>query len=164
MLDIRPATAADVVAIARVHAASWRQTYRGKLPAASLAQRDEAFRRQQWARLYRQDHVLVALVADQVVGFVAGGAQRSHPALASRYPGEVYGLYVAPTCQHQGVGWRLLTAKRRALGTAVTLDCLATNQVALAFYHRQGGRDLQTGVYRAAQQTFATTVLGFPKL
>ena len=39
VFNIRPATPADAAEIARVHVASWRETYAGVLPGAVLASR-----------------------------------------------------------------------------------------------------------------------------
>lgn len=159
-MEIRHATAGDVPGIARVHVASWHQAYQHQLPPTVIAAHDYPSRLAQWQRLYYTDHALVAVDQQRVVGFVTGGPQRSHPELRT-YPGELYGLYVDPSGQHVGIGYQLFQRERQDLARPFTLDCLATNQSALAFYRRQGGQVLQAGTYVTAAQTFATVVLGF---
>lgn len=159
-MEIREATAQDVAEIARIHVTSWRVAYAGKLPRAVVAQQSLAQRQKLWQQRYQEDGVLVAEDHGVIVGFIAGGPQRHHETLGAPYPQEVYGLYVDPAQQQRGVGYQLWRA-RIADWSAWTVDCLATNAVALRFYTRQGGQLVQTGNYSAGQQTFPTRVLGF---
>jgi Acetyltransferases len=159
-MEIREATAQDVAEIARIHVTSWRVAYAGKLPRAVVAQQSLAQRQNFGSSGIRQTGSWSPKTTGVIVGFIAGGPQRHHETLGAPYPQEVYGLYVDPAQQQRGVGYQLWQA-RIADWSAWTVDCLATNAVALRFYTRQGGQLVQTGNYSAGQQTFPTRVLGF---
>ncbi|MDT6979387.1 GNAT family N-acetyltransferase [Levilactobacillus zymae] len=161
-MEIREATAQDVAAIARIHVTSWRVAYAGKLPQTVVAQHSYAQRQKLWQQRYQTDGVLVAEDNQVILGFIAGGPQRSHPAINDTYPQEVYGLYVDPARQQRGVGYRLWQA-RVADWSGWTADCLASNHSALRFYTRQGAQLVQAGEYVAERQTFPTRVLGFQR-
>lgn len=162
---IRLAQSQDVPAIARIHVASWQRAYAGLLPAEVIADHSYAQRLALWEKRYVIDGVWVAEDPHkhQVMGFVAGGAQRHHPEYWRRFRHEIYGLYVDPQYQGQGVGRALLMKRRAQLGE-VSLDCLASNEAALAFYMALGGHVETTAVYFAAGQKFLTSVLSFPKV
>jgi ribosomal protein S18 acetylase RimI-like enzyme len=146
---IRPATAADAPAIARVHVAAWQTTYRGLLPADFLAGLSVAERTARWARRLSQESqpggVFVAETADgQIVGFVAGGAPQDDHPLRQVYRGELHAIYLLADYQRQGIGRRLVRALAAAFQTA-GLDSffawvLAENHPARRFYAALGGQ------------------------
>jgi GNAT superfamily N-acetyltransferase len=143
MFEIRPASAADVDAIAAVHVACWKSAYRGILEASVL----EALRVEERARRW-QDwisgpgvHVLVAVRGSRVIGFtrLCPAAPVASPPESSA---EVSHLYVDPSEQGGGIGLALLT---RAFGLAREsgyrtglLWVLERNAAARAFYERFG--------------------------
>lgn len=143
-MAMRPATPADVDAIARVHVDTWRHAYRGQLPDAALDTLDVGPRQAMWQRiLTTADHparVFVAVDAATIVGFSACGPQRGDDAL-----GELYALYVTPTAQGRGHGRQLLDAAEADLAargyTEAVLWVLATNTPTIEFYEACGWRD-----------------------
>src|SRR5215467_15759624 len=86
VLTIRHAGPDDALAIAEVHVASWRETYRGLVPDAFLDALSVATRERMWHDALGADRpgatdqpsvVLVVSDADsRVVGFASGGARR----------------------------------------------------------------------------------------
>ena len=76
MLEIRPATSADLTVIGRIHALSRNAAYAGLLPAAALArvtpERQEAVWRERVADAPARSALLVATDDGEVVGFTQG--------------------------------------------------------------------------------------------
>ncbi len=144
-LVVRPADPAELLDVARVRAASWRQGYAGLVPDAELEAMGAPDRLALCVERMATStgtSTLVALLDERVVGFAAYGAERSDlaPAVAGR--GEVYALYVHPDVWGAGAGHALMTATVAALGErgydAVSLWVLTGNARGIAFYERQG--------------------------
>jgi ribosomal protein S18 acetylase RimI-like enzyme len=130
-LEIRPATSADVRAIAAVHVASWQDAYAGIVPDEEIAKRDVDTRAEQWKELV--GNAIVAVADDgAVVGFAA----------AEPRTGEIRAIYIAPQRTRSGIGTKLLHAAherlRRAGRTEAHLWVLAANEPARAFYAAHG--------------------------
>jgi hypothetical protein len=114
---VRPATPSDAGGIARVHVRAWQVAYAGLMPAEFLAGLDVQQRTASWQDALSRDadplRPLVALLDDDVAGFVLSGAVRHH---ASDDPvrrpgpdtGEVHAINVAPDRWGQDAGQRLL--------------------------------------------------------
>ncbi|MBN9531030.1 MAG: GNAT family N-acetyltransferase [Alphaproteobacteria bacterium] len=142
---IRPAAVADAGALAAVHVAAWRETYRGLLPDAVLNNLSPERRAIEWAdRLGRGDTEMVLVAEDEagaIVGFGACGPQRPH---GLPYGGEFYALHILRQAQRRGFGRRLMRAMSARLaevghGTA-TLWVIRENLAARQFYATLGGR------------------------
>jgi ribosomal protein S18 acetylase RimI-like enzyme len=141
---VLPAGPADAEALAHVHVASWRETYRGLLPDAFLARMSEVNTarrfRHELTRPGPHDVVLAALNPYGVFGYVAGGPSR-HGVEAEA---EINTLYILRAAQGRGVGRRLLTDAVRALAAhgaqSLRISVLAGNAPALGFYERLGGK------------------------
>jgi ribosomal protein S18 acetylase RimI-like enzyme len=140
---VLPAGPADAEALAHVHVASWRQTYRGMLPEAFLARMSEA----DFARRFRRaltrpgpnDVTLLALAHDGPIGYVQGGPSRFGGAAEA----EIATLYVLRAGQGRSVGRGLITGAARALAAqgaaSLALSVLRDNVSARGFYERLGG-------------------------
>src|SRR5882672_307158 len=116
-LEIRPATLADVDAIAAIHVEAWRETYRGLLPDSLLDQLSIPSRAEQWRRALERDAAITSIfvaapATSDPIGFVAGGPRRGAATAAAA---EVYALYVLQRAQRQGIGRRLMQALAIAL-------------------------------------------------
>lgn len=125
----------DFQAAAQLYLDVWRATYTDMLPAAFLAQLTPAtwHPERRWQRTW-----LAFDEAGQLIGTCAAGPAR---AVTRSGWGEIYSIYVRPTAQHHGVGWRLMTAAMAALTPAyprIYLEVLAANRSAQAFYHQLG--------------------------
>ena len=150
---IRPATAADAAAIARLHAESWRLTYRGILADAYLDGPVAAERLELWTRRFalpaaQRPFVLVAEAAE-LAGFVC--------VLRSADPEWglcLDNLHVRPPFRSGGWGRRLFAeAVRWALATApecpLHLWVFEANRDAARFYERLGGEAVERRVNEA---------------
>lgn len=138
----RWAEPADLPAIAMITVASWRATYAGVVSGEFLAGFTTAGQERRHAGLLAAPGVRyrLALRDEEVVGFASGGPSR-FPGYAAAH--EVYGLYLMPTHQRQGLGSALFRQLCRALDPTASQGLLV---LALAdnphrvFYERQGGQ------------------------
>lgn len=140
---IRPAEGGDAVAIARLHAESWRRHYRGAYADRFLDGDLDRDRLTVWAERLSSPKDALTLVADasgSVVGFV-------HVQLDddSVWGALVDNLHVSLEWQRAGVGTRLLAAAQRGIREQrvppnMYLWVLEQNTRARAFYRASGGR------------------------
>ena len=146
MVPLKPrlALVADAHDIARVHVASWRETYPGLLPDPYLAAMDVGDYEDRWARTlqdpYHRSAVFVAEEHGRVVGFASCGRERDGD---PRYEGELYAIYVLSDAQGRGHGSALVQAAAAALAirgmTSMVVWVLRENWRARGFYERLGG-------------------------
>ncbi|WP_293374813.1 GNAT family N-acetyltransferase [Phenylobacterium sp. SCN 70-31] len=138
-----PAGPADAEALAAVHVASWRQTYRGLLPDAYLARMSEpVFARRFGHRLLRpgpDEVVLAAADRSGLVGYAEGGpSRRGAPGEA-----EIATLYLLGAAQGRGLGRRLMIETARVLqvrgARSLVVSVLRDNVRARRFYEHLGG-------------------------
>ena len=150
MIAIRAASEADAGAIARVHVASWNETYTGLLPDVVIANNSEERRRALWTRVLGEGtrDVFVATRDDAIVGFVSGGAMPATirgRAPIPDYDAYVDALYVLAASHGRGIGRALmgtLALRLRERGfRALALHVVADNP-AVRFYERLGARFL----------------------
>jgi len=149
-VGFRRATVPDAGAIARLHLASWRDTYRDQLDPAFL----ETLRLDEWTDDWRariSTGSTVVLLAEErgrgnqsepagALGFCACGPSRDGDAPVGVW--EIQNLHVDPERQGAGVGGELF---RRGLALAVaqgagtlTLWVVESNDRARRFYERRG--------------------------
>ena len=144
---VRPAEIDDAAAIARVHVASWRTTYRGLLPAEFLNSLDEGHYAERWRRSLGDDATRVYVAEDghEVVAFASGGRERAGE---GGFTGELYAIYVVEEAQRQGHGKglvRAVTGGLRELGLGdIIVWVLRDNSPARGFYERLGGVYVRT--------------------
>ncbi len=138
-----PAGPADAEALARVHVAAWRETYRGLLPDAYLARMSEAVHARRFGHALLRpgpDEVILA-AADRagLVGYAMGGPSRSRAVGEA----EIATLYLLRHAQGQGLGARLLRDTARAMkaggAKTLTISVLRDNIRAREFYEHLGG-------------------------
>jgi RimJ/RimL family protein N-acetyltransferase len=152
---VRPATAADALAIATVHVRSWQAAYPGLLPQAYLDALDPHRSLGHWESVLEATAwpstgtlVLTAGTADlpadgsstgAVVGFAAVSPTRDTDADPASV-GELQTLYLDPRYWRRGGGSTLLRAVQDQLGRAgfhsASAWVLETNVGARAFYQR----------------------------
>jgi ribosomal protein S18 acetylase RimI-like enzyme len=153
----RPAVLTDAAAIAAVHVASWRTTYRGLIPDDYLARLSEADYEERWRRTISDGTtcVYVAEDDDRMVGFASGGRERVGE---DGFGGELYAIYVVDSAHGHGHGRGLVRAVVGGLHemglTDMLVWVLSENAGARRFYERLGG------VYVREQEiTVASTAL-----
>jgi GNAT superfamily N-acetyltransferase len=144
---IRPAQPEDAAAVARVHAESWRITYRGILPDAYLDGPVYAERLQLWTdRLALPDaqRPFVRLAeADAPAGFVCV-LRDDHP----RWGLCLDNLHVLPAFRSLGIGRALMAEAARwavvtAPGRPLHLWVFAANRAAIDFYECLGAEPVE---------------------
>jgi ribosomal protein S18 acetylase RimI-like enzyme len=137
---IRPATEADASAISRVQLRGWRAAYGGFLGEEAVTAPARFAHR--WPAVLRAAPVWVAEEGGEVVGFAAGGPTRDDD--AAQGTGELYALYVDPSCWRRGLGRALhdrVLAELAEAGLArTTLWVLEEGGAGRRFYERQGWR------------------------
>jgi GNAT superfamily N-acetyltransferase len=130
---IRPGTAADAEAVARVQVETWQAAYAHALPREELM----ALSVEQRAEMHRRNPPLVAEIEGEVVGFVAVG--RTHDLEGD---GELYAIYVHPDHWGEGVGAALIEAGEQRLRELGHLEAhlwvLDDNPRARRFYELAG--------------------------
>ncbi|MCP9237429.1 GNAT family N-acetyltransferase [Lewinella sp. JB7] len=143
-VTLRPATAADVPAIAALHARSWRENYTEAMSAKYLTEEAPTERLAEWTRRFAGDtdrmRVSVAEVAGELVGFccILLDHHETDGSLLDN-------LHVRADHQGSGLGKRLMRAAAQQVvrdsgSDRMYLWVLATNTRALAVYQRLGGR------------------------
>jgi GNAT superfamily N-acetyltransferase len=149
MATLRDATEHDVVAIARLHADSWRSAYRGILSDEYLDSRAHSERAALWQARFSEkaNKPFLAILAEagaQLVGF-ACVFPHDHPTFGSFLDN----LHVAPQNTRQGIGGQLLgavaarLAKERTPG-GLYLWVIEKNSRARRFYAKAGAIEVET--------------------
>jgi len=142
---VREATPNDAAGIARAHIDVWRTTYGSIVPDDYLASLSYEARERRWRQMLESpaDPTFVFVAEDdrQVIGFAAGGRERTGEAAVT---GELAAIYVRDEWQGQGVGRELaraVVARLQADGhRAMLVWVLAANAGARRFYEALGGR------------------------
>ena len=144
-VTIRLARREDAPAIAAVHVAAWRATYRGIFPDDVLDGLSlEEFTKRHAARLTNpapaDARVWVAEGARGIVGFSIGGSARD-PDLPP-WAGEVYAIYLVPDALGRGIGRSLfgksLATLREQGKREVVVWVAEANARARRFYEAAG--------------------------
>jgi L-amino acid N-acyltransferase YncA len=142
-VGIRAAKPEDAAAISRVHAETWRTTYKGILPDDYIGKFTADARERSWGSILgapaRRDFVCVAEDEEgAIVGFVSGGPARG----TKDFAGELYAVYLLDIYQRRSIGRRLAAAlARRLLGAghrSMIVWVLAENP-SRDFYSALGG-------------------------
>ena len=145
---IRPATAADATAIARIWREGWADGHEGHVPAALAAERTPAsFNRRTMERI---SCTWVAETVGAVAGFVVV------------VDAEVEQIYVDPSWRGGGVAERLLRHAETVIGQGgrrtAWLAVVAGNTRAQRFYTRLGWHDRGPFTYQAQTATGTVAV------
>lgn len=137
MIEVRRATPADAVGMARVHVAAWQETYRGQMPDDVLDDPQFIGRRTRyWTAVltdpaYQTQPAAVAVADGQVVGIALARPPRDDDAA---WPIEVSAIYALKRVHGGPTGQQLLDF---VIGEgAADLWVAADNPRAQAFYRR----------------------------
>ncbi len=144
-LRIRRGVIDDAPEASRLHAATWRTSYRGLVPDALLDGLAPTRWEIPWRRSFESMDptraVHIAEIAGRIVGFA--GAGRSRAGAPPGHVGEVYSLYVHPACQRRGIGRILLKAAATGLVerglVPIAIWTLFDNPGSRGFYASRGG-------------------------
>jgi ribosomal protein S18 acetylase RimI-like enzyme len=166
-LRIRPAMPADAAGLARVHVDSWRATYRGIVPDAHLDQLAYEPRARRWAAQLEETGStdftdVVELPSGQLVGFATSGPEREGDPI---YRGELYGIYLLPAHQRQGIGRRLAARAAERLAAAGIRSLLVwvlEANAACRFYEALGGQRLRESPITIGGAPLVKVAYGWP--
>lgn len=144
MVEIRKATLADASAIATVHVAAWRETYRGIVPDEFLNNLSIQRRTEQWVNLLSDENhpyhrTFVAEMDGQVIGFSNYGLPQEK---GSEFDGELFAIYILHAAHKQGLGRSLVNAVVNGLreqGHKSMMVWVLKDNPARGFYERLGG-------------------------
>ncbi|WMT38848.1 GNAT family N-acetyltransferase [Paenibacillus sp. D2_2] len=144
MFHIRHAVLQDAEAIANVHVASWRTTYRGVVPDSYLSDLSAQKRAEMWKRqLSGTEQSMNIFVAEteqgEIIGFASGGRSRSDQL---PYEGELYAIYLLEVYQRLGIGRKLMLSvgsQLRETGYRSMLVWALEDNGYCAFYESLGG-------------------------
>jgi GNAT superfamily N-acetyltransferase len=146
-ITIRPIEPGDILALADLHTASWRDAYRGLLSNDYLDSHAAADRLSVWttrlAHLPPSHYGFIADAGQMPVGFVF--LQGAEDAVWGTL---VDNLHVVPSFKGQGIGRLLMDAAARETvhrhsAAGVYLWVFEGNQGARRFYARLGGHDAE---------------------
>jgi GNAT superfamily N-acetyltransferase len=156
-ISLTAASAQDVDSIARLHAQSWRATYRGVLSDEFLDRGVVADRQEFWTARFagvpsERRLVLQAVRDGMLLGFVCVLLDEE-----PKWGARLDNLHVSPEAKGTGIGYELFQAAREWIarvspGTAMHLWCVERNDVARRFYDRQGGKIVETAGRPFGQQ------------
>ena len=142
-LTIRDAVVGDANAMGHLHVRAWQSAYRGVMPDEYLDGLRPDERVAMWRdAISRSDRgpLLVAAVADEVVGFAAFGAER--PSASAPSCGELYAMNLDPDHWGRGIGRVLLQRVTQALTEMgfeeAVLWVVPENERARALYESEG--------------------------
>ena len=163
--NVRLARVDDAPAIAEVHVASWRTTYKGIFSDTLLDSLSVDKREQSWREMLALPEpnsvTLVACNLDEsIVGFISGGAERTG---WLGYEGELYAIYLLQNAQRRGLG-TLLVRELRARGFgSMAVWVLAANPFR-KFYEALGGKVVAEQQIERGGQSFTESAYGWQDL
>lgn len=143
MINYREATADDMTTVARLHAQSWQQHYRGILRDDYLDHKVMADRQEVWQERFSHpsdtQHIVVATEDEQLVGFACTYLHDD-----PQWGALLDNLHVRPPWQGRGVGRGLMKAsaewvREQDPEEGLYLWVLEKNTAARAFYERMAG-------------------------
>ncbi len=150
-MTYKVATKNDAYAIAQLHAASWRVSYRGILTDAFLDTEILQERFQVWTKRLANptttQFVLMAYEGDKLCGFVCAYGDDDE-----RWGALIDNLHVLPECKGRGIGSALM---RKAANwvlqnyphSGLFLWVYADNQEAIQFYERMRGTKVGSKIH-----------------
>ncbi|MEL6262385.1 MAG: GNAT family N-acetyltransferase [Cyanobacteria bacterium J06626_6] len=147
-MNYRPATELDVDAIAKLHALSWQNAYRGMLSDWYLSQEVYPERLNVWETRLKQSkpHQFVVVAEDEqeIVGFACafGSTEKRWGALLDN-------LHIHPAARRKGIGKALMQQVAMWIidnydSHQMHLFVFAANKGACLFYERLGGKENET--------------------
>jgi GNAT superfamily N-acetyltransferase len=175
VLSIREAVAGDAEGIARVQVEGWNRAYRSFIPdclpaSYSLEQRHGEWRQRLAEPVAGKLH-LVVVEAGQVLAICSGGPPLRDEVIVEgdtdAYTAQVYGLYVMPERQGEGIGRRLLgeLAAQLAARDHANLCLWAFERNPFRrFYEKLGGRILARAEWRVGGVTVEEMAYGWPEI
>lgn len=163
LIEIRPPRITEAEELANIQADAWRNSYWGILPPVAIEQYISRNGLPEWQRRISGRAITRIIRFDkQVIGFGVAGAARSRHL---GYSGEIYELYIKPSCQGCGFGTELFKHLMKALYAhgrdKVVVWALTENSVARQFYTQAGGTVLTTASEQFGNTEVEKIAFGF---
>ena len=141
MIDIVNAQLADAPIVGKLHAASWRATYRGILPDSYLDTEVDADRLTYWNNALAQgSYAIVRVLRDDCVPAGFTGLRKG---VDAGYDFTLEHIHVASGRRGSGFGRRLMADAARQVqaagGDSLCLWVFDANAAAISFYRALGG-------------------------
>lgn len=144
-LVIRRGVIEDAAEASRMHARTWKISYRGLVPDKLLDELTPTRWEQGWRRGFESMDptrtVYVAELGGRIVGFAGSG--RARAGAPHGFVGEVYAIYVDPEHQREGIGRVLLGRAAEGLVerglVPIIIWTLFDNPQSRGFYESRGG-------------------------
>ena len=166
-ITFREATAADALAVAKVHIQSWRESFAGIVPQTYLDKMSVEARTKAFEKGFGQDFYKMFVAetrANGVIGFADfGKARDTH----SKYEAELYAIYLLSDFQRKGIGSKLFDmGVRFIVANAMNSLSLITLEVSpyKSFYEKKGGHLVERRTTGIGDASYATVVYGWNKL
>lgn len=169
MIEIRKARVEDASAIATVHVAAWRESYRGIVKDDVLDSLSIQRRKEQWVNsLSDETHAyhraIVAEMDEQVVGFASYGLPQIKD---SGFDGELFAIYILKAAHKKGLGRLLVRAVvngLREMGCHSMMVWVLKENPARGFYERLGGEYLHEKPIEIGSETLMEAAYGWRDL
>ena len=148
MVQLRQAIFEDHIAIAQLHAESWKKNYRGIWSEDFLDHKVDADRQSVWFQRLKSptenQHTIVAVLDNTIVGFCCIFLN-DHPVFGSL----IDNLHVSSKLQNSGIGKMLLMdcaewISSKSINWKMYLWVYKSNTNARTFYERLGGVHFET--------------------
>jgi ribosomal protein S18 acetylase RimI-like enzyme len=146
---IRKAVYEDKDEIARVHYASWHDTYKDVNASALIEQHTLPWFLEYWRRHITAPEkacLLVATLEGKIVGFASAGPVKNKLHFTVGHDGELYKLYLLPDWRGRGIGKQLFAACVQQLQVhgfkTMLIQSIRENKKASRFYEKEGARVL----------------------
>jgi 3-deoxy-manno-octulosonate cytidylyltransferase (CMP-KDO synthetase) len=166
-ITYRKATVRDVPEIAKVHIASWRESFAGIAPQEFLEKMSAAKREQAFKKGFGEPGYKMFVAENHgrgIVGFADFGKSSEEN---SPFQAELFAIYLLKEFQRKGIGENLFNLCRREM-IAAHLNSLHLTALEASpyksFYEKMGGRVIGSGKHFLAGVEYKTLVYGWSDL
>ncbi len=164
--SIRKALKSDAEAIAKVHVQSWKETYKNIVDDSYLNNLDVLKKTQMWEKIFennekKEANLVVENSHSEIVGFICGGAARTHK---DKFEGEIYAIYILKDYQKKGLGSSLLkalTSELRNYGFKNMFVTVLKNNDAKIFYQKHGAKLFHSDKVEIGEQVLEEEMYGW---
>ena len=137
-IKIRKATNKDIDSLAKIHILAWQETYKGILKRDGLNNLKVIDKKKVWEKVIKDINTLtlVAILNDDIVGFISGGNARF---CKDKFKIEIYSIYLLRKYHSRGIGKTLYSSFCSCFkGEKILLWVLDKNP-SKKFYENLGG-------------------------
>ncbi|SIS87880.1 GNAT family N-acetyltransferase [Alicyclobacillus vulcanalis] len=169
IIQIREMKQSDLSTIARVNVEVFRETHRGIVPQAFIAdlsyERAEQRFRRMLAKKERKAALFVAEDGYSIIGYAMGGLAREK---VQDFDSELYGIYILPTHHGMGVGRNLVSAIAKYLkehnAHSMFVVVFSDNMSARNFYQALGGQKVYVRTIELCGENIQEVIYGWSSL